>query len=140
MKIVKLITALTLGGVVAAGAAMAASASPAKLTDEVTSASIRVKEGTAEDQASLLKLARITQSQATAAALATLPGQAVKAQLDDEDGFLVWQVDVKQGAKTTEVAIDAGNGKVLAAEPEEDDDRGGADRDNENQEEGGGED
>lgn len=129
MKLGKLIAALSLGGAMAAGVAMAAGASAGKLSDEVTSSSIRVKEGTAEDQASLLRLARISKSKATAAALAALPGQAVKARLDDEEGFLVWQIDVRHGAKTTEIAVDAGNGKVLAAEAEEDDDRGGADRD-----------
>lgn len=125
----KLFTLITLGSALAAGVALAASPTSAgKLPDEVTSASIRVKEGTAEDQASLQRLARITQPQAQAAALAALPGQVVKAQLDDEDGFLVWQVDVRNDAGTTEIAVDAGNGKVLAAEAEEDDDRSGADR------------
>jgi len=67
-----------------------------------------------------------------------MPGQVVKAKLDDEDGYLVWQIDVKHAKGTTEIAVDAGNAKVLAAEAEEDDDNGD-NGDNEHEHEGRGE-
>lgn len=117
----KIISALTIVTTLGAGAAIAANqASGYKLPDEVKSASIKVPENT-ESQADFAKLARISQQEAEAAALAVQPGQIVQAKLDDEEGFLVWQIDVKHGKGTTEIAVDAGNSKVLAAEAEEDD-------------------
>ena len=86
----------------------------------MTSASIKVPEDT-ETRADFAKLARVSRQEAEAAALAVQPGQVVHAKLDDEDGYLVWQIDVKHDKGTTEIAVDAGNSKVLAAEAEEDD-------------------
>lgn len=117
----KILSALTLVTALGAGAALAASKTGGyKLPDEVKSASIKVPEDT-ETQADFAKLARVTQQQAEAAALAVQPGQVVQARLDDEDGHLVWQVDVKHDQGTTEIAVDAGNNTVLAAEAEEND-------------------
>ena len=118
----KILSALTIVAVLGTGAALAASkASGYKLPDEVTSASIKVPDDT-ETQADFAKLARVSQQEAEAAALAVQPGQVVHAKLDDEDGYLVWQIDVKHDKGTTEIAVDAGNSKVLAAEAEEDED------------------
>ena len=120
-RTVKILSALTLVTALGAGAALAASkATGHKLPDEVKSASIKVPENT-ESQSEFAKLARVTQQQAEAAALAVQPGQVVQAKLDDEDGFLVWQIDVKHDKGTTEIAVDAGNNNVLAAEAEESD-------------------
>lgn len=117
----KILSALTVVAALGAGAALAASkASGYKLPDEVKSASIKVPEDT-ETQADFAKLARVSQHEAEAAALALQPGQVVKAKLDDEEGYLVWQIDVKHAKGTTEIAVDAGNSKVLAAEAEEND-------------------
>lgn len=117
----KILSALTLVTALGAGAALAASkAGGYELPDEVKSASIKVPEDT-ETQADFAKLARVTQQEAEAAALAVQPGQVVQARLDDEDGYLVWQIDVKHDKGTTEIAVDAGNSTVLAAEAEEND-------------------
>lgn len=117
----RIISALTIVTALGAGAAIAANqASGYKLPDEVKSASIKVPEDT-ESQADFAKLARVGQQEAEAAALAVQPGQVVQAKLDDEDGYLVWQIDVKHDKGTTEIAVDAGNSKVLAAEAEEND-------------------
>lgn len=102
--------------------ALAAPANPSPLPDEVKTARIRIAKNQPEDQASLMKLARISQRQAEAAALAAQPGKVMKARLDDEDRYLVWQIDVQHGKQTTEFAVDAGDGTLLAAEAEEDDD------------------
>ena len=118
----KILTAFTLVAALGTGAALAAGkAASYNLPEEVKSASIQVPENT-ESQADLAKLARISQQEAEAAALSVQPGKVVKAKLDDEDGYLVWQIDVKHANGTTEFAVDAGNAKVLAAEGEEDDD------------------
>ena len=116
-----LLSALSLIAAVGTGAALASSkTSHNSLPDEVTSASIKVPKNT-RTQAGFAKLARVTQQQAETAALAVQPGQIVQAKLVDEDGYLVWQIGVKHAKGTTEFAVDAGNGKVLAAEAEDDD-------------------
>lgn len=115
----KILTAATMAAALAAGTAFATGA--IKLPDEVKSSSIKLPRGV-ESQVEFAKHAKVTQQEAEAAALAVMPGQVVKARLDDEDGYLVWQIDVKHAKGTTEIAVDAGNAKVLAAEAEEDDD------------------
>ena len=64
-------------------------------------------------------LARISIIEAIDAALARFPGKAINAELEDEDGYLVFEVEVV-GAKgiRTDVKVDAGNGKILASENE----------------------
>ncbi len=125
----KILTAVTMVAALAAGTAFATGA--IKLPDEVKSSSIKLPRGV-ESQVEFAKHAKVTQQEAEAAALAVMPGQVVKAKLDDEDGYLVWQIDVKHAKGTTEIAVDAGNANVLAAEAEEDDD-------NEHEHEGRGE-
>ena len=115
----RILTAVTLVASLAAGTAFATGA--VKLPDEVKSSSIKLPRDV-EKQDELARYAKVTQQQAEAAALAVMPGQVVKARLGDEDGYLVWQIDVKHAKGTTEIAVDAGNAKVLAAEGEEDDD------------------
>ena len=110
---VALVASLAAGTVFATGAA--------RLPDEVQSASIQVPEGV-ETQAAFADYAKITRQQAEAAALAVRSGRVVKAELDDEDGYLVWQIDVQHAKGTTEIAVDAGDGKVLAAETDDDED------------------
>lgn len=117
----KILTAVTFVAALAGGTAFATGA--VKLPDEVKSSSIKLPRGV-ETQAELAKFAKVTQQQAEAAALAVMPGQVVKAKLDDEDGYLVWQIDIKHAKGVTEVAVDAGNAKPLAMEAEEDDDHG----------------
>lgn len=120
----KILSAVTLVTALAAGTAFATGA--ISLPDEVKSSSVKLPRGV-ESQAEFAKHARVTQQQAEAAALAVQPGQVVKAKLDDEDGYLVWQIDVKHPKGVTEIAVDAGNAKALAAEAEDDDDdHGGA--------------
>ena len=115
----KILSALTLVTALGAGTAFAASKAY-NLPDEVKSASIKVPEDT-ETQADFAKLARVSQHEAEAAALAVQPGEVVKARLNDEEGYLVWQIDVKHPKGTTEIAVDAGNSQALAAETEEND-------------------
>lgn len=63
----------------------------------------------AEESAQYLKLAKITLDQARAAALAAVPGTVTSIQLEDKDGYLVYEVEIGN----QEVIIDAGTGKVL---------------------------
>ena len=69
--------------------------------------------------ADLPGLAKISFQQALTAALAKNPGSVIKAELEVEDGNLMYSFEiVGANKKVTEVEIDAGNGKVLDTEDE----------------------
>ncbi|WP_203247144.1 PepSY domain-containing protein [Sporosarcina beigongshangi] len=57
---------------------------------------------------------RITMDQAMAIALQRVPGQVVKAELDYDDGMLIYEIDIRtaEGQKY-EVKIDANTGVIL---------------------------
>jgi hypothetical protein len=126
----KILIAVALLASLAAGSAFATGA--IKLPDEVKSSSVKLPRGV-ESQAQFAKHARVSQQQAEAAALAVRPGKVVKAKLDDGHGYLVWQIDVKHGRGTTEIAFDAGNSQVLAAEAETHDDHAGREHEDRNE-------
>ncbi|MFF9345909.1 PepSY domain-containing protein [Streptomyces sp. NPDC014734] len=69
---------------------------------------------------------RVDVGDAVAAALKAVPGTVTEAELDDEDGGRVWELDV-YGAdrKWHGVTVDAGDGAVLGTRvPDDNDDRG----------------
>ena len=73
-------------------------------------------EGLSEDDesAALAGQATITSDEAKAAALAANPGATVvKVELDNENGTLVYSVELSNGS---EVKVDAGNGTILLTE------------------------
>lgn len=57
--------------------------------------------------------AKITPKQAEAAALAKVPGKVVKVQLENENGNVVYSVEIATGTGIKDVKVDAGNGHVL---------------------------
>jgi uncharacterized membrane protein YkoI len=61
-------------------------------------------------------LARITPEQASAAALAQIPGTVKKVDLENEDGNVVYGVEIKTANGESDVKIDAGDGRVLHVE------------------------
>ena len=65
-----------------------------------------------EEQAQYQKLAKITAEQAKQAAGTVVKGTVDKVELDEEDGFLVYEVKIGN----TEVLVDAGNGAILEQE------------------------
>ncbi|MCX4845176.1 PepSY domain-containing protein [Streptomyces sp. NBC_00893] len=71
--------------------------------------------------------ARTGVEEAVTAAVKAVPGTVTEAELDDEDGGLVWELDVYGSDKVWhDVTVDAGNGKVLGkhvSDDEGDDDR-----------------
>jgi uncharacterized membrane protein YkoI len=76
----------------------------------------------------LAHLAKIALAQATAAALAQVPGTVLEVALDNEDGNLVYSVEILTSAQEIkDVKVDAGTGQVLhvdaddAGEDDEDD-------------------
>ncbi|MYT72400.1 MULTISPECIES: PepSY domain-containing protein [unclassified Streptomyces] len=77
----------------------------------------------AQENANEAKGARITAEDAIAAALKHTPGVAAEADLDSDDGRLVWDVDViGSGAARHHIEVDPGTGKVLGSHVEKDDD------------------
>ena len=68
-------------------------------------------------------LAKITWEQAVQKALAAVHGRVLKTELEEENGFLVYGVEVVTADKAiVEVKVDAGSGKVLAMERDKADD------------------
>ncbi|MGY1823407.1 hypothetical protein [Geodermatophilus sp. SYSU D00079] len=88
-------------------------------------------EDDAAEQRALAELASVDEATATAAAVRALGGgEAVAAELEEEDGFVVWEVDVRGAAGAwSEVTVDAGDAGVLATETEDDEEDDGADGD-----------
>lgn len=75
----------------------------------------------ADESAALEGLATVTPDEAEAAALAAVPGTAAQPELENENGSVVYEVEVTQADGTVvEVKVDAGNGDVLAQEDESD--------------------
>ncbi|MFD4944923.1 PepSY domain-containing protein [Streptomyces sp. NPDC058409] len=67
--------------------------------------------------------ARVDVGDATAAAVGAVPGTVTEAELDDEDGGPVWELDVFGSDKVWhDVTVDAGNGKVLGKHVSDDND------------------
>jgi uncharacterized membrane protein YkoI len=72
--------------------------------------SIRIKS----DEAGFADMAKISIDSAVSAALTKVPGKAVRAELQNENGFLVYGVEIaKADHQFVDVKVDAGNGKVL---------------------------
>jgi len=107
--------ALLLVGWVAQGAWAAAPGGAQQQAQEQVpsySCSIKVPEPEPQD---LSTLAKIKADQAMAAVQAAFPGATVKrVELDNENGCLVYSVDLSNGM---EVKVDAGNGNVIHKEP-----------------------
>ncbi len=82
----------------------------------------------ADEATALADLATITPEQAKDAALAANPGTAVvKVELDNENGALVYSVELDNGL---DVKVDAGDGAILHTEQADADEAGAADTDN----------
>jgi len=79
-------------------------------------------EGQSEaDEAKALEgVAKISPDEAKAAAVGAVPGSVVQVELDNENGNVVYSVEIDTGNGVTDVKVDAGNGSVLTQETGED--------------------
>lgn len=75
---------------------------------------IAVEKGVPEHK--LASQAKVTLAEALKTAAAEQKGPAIKAELENEKGFLIWTVEFTEGDEVIEVTIDAGSGKILATE------------------------
>src|SRR5215467_4184616 len=74
-----------------------------------------------QSEAELLKQSRVTKHQAKRIALARVKGGTIKsAELEKENGVLIWSFDVAQPGKkdVTEVWVDATTGKITSVDVE----------------------
>jgi hypothetical protein len=73
--------------------------------------SITVKD---RDEAAFSEMAKISLDSAVKEALKQVPGKVVRTELENENGYLVYGVEiVKADHQVYDVTVDAGNGKVL---------------------------
>lgn len=118
------------GGAVAALAGEAKTDSKAsqdtQYASEVKNGSIRIKD---DNEQAMVAKARITAGEAGQIATKAYSGKVTESQLDEENGYLIWEVEVMDThGKETEVKIDAGDGRILAVETGEDDEHREGDR------------
>lgn len=68
-----------------------------------------------QDEAAALAQAKITLSQAITAAEQHVGGKASSAGIEDENGKIVYGVEIVGGGKSTDVKVDIATGQVLSA-------------------------
>ncbi|MGB9678861.1 MAG: PepSY domain-containing protein [Thermoanaerobacteraceae bacterium] len=83
-----------------------------------------VKDNEAQESAQLASLAKVTPDEAKAAALKVVPGTVSKVELDNENGYLVYSVDITTNNGSVDVKVDAGNGAILAQDKGQDNEKG----------------
>jgi len=108
MKNTKKLAAWALSGLLLSGSI----AGIAKATQQLNG-SIKI---TNDNEANYANLSKVTLDQAIASALKAQPGKIIKAELENEDGYLVWGVEIASNNQINEVKVDAGNAKVLKIE------------------------
>ncbi|HHW42414.1 peptidase [Desulfofundulus thermobenzoicus] len=79
------------------------------------------RDNEAAENASLQSLAKISAEQAKSSALKAVAGKVTGVSLDNENGNVVYSVEIQTAKGLTDVKVDAGNGQVLAQETGEDD-------------------
>ncbi len=85
-------------------------------------------EGNEEhNDAAVLAQTKISLTQAIAAAEQKVDGKAVRAELEDDNGKLVYGVEVMNGGKSTDVKVDIASGAILSAQADQVDHEGDED-------------
>lgn len=86
------------------------------------------KAADAAEQDALAQLATVDRAAASSAAIAEVPGTAGTTTLEEEDGYVVYQVEItKADESVVEVVLDAGNASVLGQEASDGDGPEGSD-------------
>ena len=93
-----------------------------------------------DDEAGFAGMAKVPFDSAVNEALKAVPGKVLKAELENENGYLVYGVEIaKADRQIADVKVDAGNGKVLKIETDQKDNEGDEGEDSDNGHEEGGE-
>jgi uncharacterized membrane protein YkoI len=99
--------------------------------------SIQIKS---DDEAGFVGMAKIPFDSAVKAALTAVQGKILRIELENENGYLVYGVEVvKSDRQIVDVKVDAGDGKVLKIETDQKDSEGNEGEDSDNDHEEGGE-
>ena len=107
-------------GVIAIGLAVAGASIARSDNSEIRDGTIRLEKQAETDFPALAKL---TSDQAVAKALDAVKGKVLKTELENENGFLVYGIEVVTADKAiVDVKVDAGSGKVLAMDRDKADD------------------
>jgi uncharacterized membrane protein YkoI len=117
----------TAQGQPASGAAAKAAVPLDQLPHEVQNGSVQVKK---DDEQAMAAQASVSSEEAAKRAVRATHGKVLSTRLDDENGYLIWEVEVlgPQG-KEAQLKIDAGNGRLLAAKISGEGEHGDGDRD-----------
>lgn len=122
----KKILTLTLAGVLALGGTVAAYASTSK-ADAVSNTSgkavteSQAKEADEQDLNKANTKTAITEDQAKQTALASVKdGTFQSIELEDEDGVIVYGVQIQSGNQTYDVKVDANTGSIVKSEQDND--------------------
>ncbi len=126
---------LIVGGVVVAllalggGAAFAAQQDQEEEEAPIAGSSVTAPEESGEEnEAAESDLAGINRIAARGAALDAVPGEIRDSELENEDGFVVYEVEVaSEDGGLYEVIVDAGNSEVVGLEAEAEEGPEGAD-------------
>jgi uncharacterized membrane protein YkoI len=103
------------------------------LQEPVYTSSIVVPEsssGEAQEVQELAKYATISQKDAETAALQEVSGNLGEVELENENGNLVYSVEISTSTGVKDVKVDAGNGHVLGIETDDETEAHGPDSDN----------
>jgi uncharacterized membrane protein YkoI len=77
------------------------------------------------DEAGFAQIAKIPMNSAINAALKQIPGKVLRAELENENGYLVYGVEiVKADQQIVDVKVDAGNGRILRTDKDRHDTEG----------------
>ena len=102
------------------GADAQRSSSPDHARDSGQSGGQETPGGDAQELTALQKLATVSPAQAEQAAVAAVPGSVSETQLDVENGFVVYSLEINGADGTvTEVVVDAGNATVLTQQAQD---------------------
>jgi uncharacterized membrane protein YkoI len=105
MKKASIITGMVIASLIGLGgtAISAEQANPA--------GSIQVKN---EEEAGFAGMAKVSMDSAINAALKEVQGKVLRAELENENGYLVYGIEIaKTNHQIVDVKVDAGNGKIL---------------------------
>jgi len=104
-------------GVLVIGLAVSGASLAKSKESEVRNGSIRIERQTEADYPAM---AKVSMDEAVQNALAAVAGQVLKVELEDENGFLVYGVEITAADKTiVDVKVDAGSGSVLAMDKDQ---------------------
>ena len=107
-------------GALVVGIAVAGVSFADSYDNEIRNGTIRIEK---RSEAEFPSIAKISMDQAVQKALASVQGQVLKAELEDENGFLLYGVEVVTADRAiVDVKVDAGSGKVLAMDRDKADD------------------